>query len=172
MMKNQRGDTLVEVLLATVIISVVIAGAYALTNRATRLNQTSLERTTASNLMRQQLELIRGARSAGANTEVWDAIVNGSGSKVTTVAPVYATCSPTTGSRPFTINPNTNFTNAGDVLTYSGSTAPVNGLYRLWAEAYRPNANSGYVDFHVRVCWEGIGGEVEQRSALVMRLTQ
>lgn len=166
---NQRGDTIIEVLLATVVISIVIAGAYTLTNRATRINQNALERTTVSNIMREQIELIRGARTTGVDTAVWDSIIS---NKKTSTAPNYTACAPTTSSQPFYIDPSLNdFNNSSFVTTFTNSPN-YNGLFRVWVEAYQPASVDDYIDFHVRACWEGIGGEVEQNSALVMRIAE
>jgi hypothetical protein len=44
-------------------------------------------------------------------------------------------------------------------------------IYGIWAETYFDSPlNPDYVDVYVRACWEGIGGEVEQTSAIVLRL--
>lgn len=164
---DQRGDTIIEVLLSTVVISIVIAGAYTLTNRATRINQTALERTTVSNIMREQIELIRGARTAGPETDVWTEV---SGLVSTGGGPDYDNC--TAPSNAFYMSPDLdNYRDDSFVLDYDGSINYGN-FFRVWVEGYQPTAASGYIDFHVRACWEGIGGEEDQRSSLVMRITQ
>ena len=163
---GNKGDTIVEVLLATVVISVVIAGAYALTNRATRINQTALERTNVSNAMREQIELVRGARTAGADTDVWQAI----SARAINSPPDYSTCA--SPSSAFFIDPTLNdYYNSSFVQSYGGAIN-YNGLFRVWIEAFQPSSNSGYIDFHVRSCWEGIGGEHEQNASLVMRIAE
>lgn len=56
---KQRGDTIVEVLVAILIVSLVLAGAFAATNRGTILSQRTDERAYASNLLQWQTELIK-----------------------------------------------------------------------------------------------------------------
>jgi type II secretory pathway pseudopilin PulG len=152
---SQRGDTIIEVLLATVVISVVIAGAYTLTNRATRINQTAFERTIVTNYMQAQIEKARAARIfSSGDSGLWRDVLD----KETSTAPDYSGCNP--GSEAFYIDGDT-------VMGFSGSPN-FDGLYRIWLEAYAPTTD--YIDIHVRACWQGIGGEAEQRSALVMRM--
>lgn len=168
--RRQSGDTIVEVLLATVIISVVVASAYALTNRATRGNQAAIERTAVANLMRQQIELIRGIRSSGYNQNSWLTIL----SRTQTPPPNYSTCDgPTNNNGFFIIDNPPNLQDDTIVQTYSNgppvNDAYPNDLFRIWVEAFRTGTED-FVDFHVRACWTGIGDQGEQRDALVMRL--
>jgi hypothetical protein len=55
----QRGDTLVEVLLAITIVSMVLGGAFALTRQSATTTQRAQERSEAINLAQQQTELLR-----------------------------------------------------------------------------------------------------------------
>jgi Tfp pilus assembly protein PilV len=56
---RERGDTIVEVLIATGIISLVLAGAYVTSNKNTVLMQTSQEREQAQRLIEAQIETLR-----------------------------------------------------------------------------------------------------------------
>jgi prepilin-type N-terminal cleavage/methylation domain-containing protein len=56
---KQRGDTIVEVLIAMAIISLVLAGAYVTSNRNTILMQSSQERQQAQRLVEGQIEMLR-----------------------------------------------------------------------------------------------------------------
>lgn len=55
---NQSGDTIIEVLLALMIIGLVIASAMNLSHRSLRAQQTSQERTEASNVAQSVIEVI------------------------------------------------------------------------------------------------------------------
>lgn len=165
---RQRGDTIVEVLLATVIISAVIAAAYSLTNRATRFNQTSVERTKVANLMREQVELVRGARTAagGGSSSVWDDIMDAASAG----SPVYkddAPCDPTTGTTTFYISTANTFESYDKGNPFQDAHS--SDIFAIWLEAYL-GPSDDYIDVHARACWEGIGGEATQRSAIVLRL--
>ena len=165
--RSQRGDTIVEVLLATVVISIVITGAYVLTNRATRINQTAIERTTATNLVKQQTEFIRGMHTYGRSGTAWGEIEN---NYAVNARPTYTNCQPSGGSRPFKADTTRGYDDAATINDYNfGSDT---GLFKTWAEAYQ--SSNDYVDIHVRVCWEGIGRSGDlgiQRSVSVLRLS-
>lgn len=57
---NQRGDTIVEVLIAIAVISSVLGTSYAIVNRNSKSYQQVSERTEALKLAEDQLEQLRG----------------------------------------------------------------------------------------------------------------
>jgi prepilin-type N-terminal cleavage/methylation domain-containing protein len=59
MLKNQRGDTLIEVLISIAIISTVLGAAYATVSRSFRTGTQSTERGEALRLVENQLELLK-----------------------------------------------------------------------------------------------------------------
>lgn len=61
---SQRGDTIVEVLIAIAVISLVLAGAYATTNRSLLATRAAQERSNALKLVESQLEQIKGMASS------------------------------------------------------------------------------------------------------------
>lgn len=64
--KNQAGDTMVEVLIATGVISAILGGAYTLATSSLRSALIAQERTEAVKLVEGQIELLRfAARSSG-----------------------------------------------------------------------------------------------------------
>lgn len=65
LLSNQRGDTIVEVLIAVGIVTLVLAGAYALTARNTQISQEVQEQAYAQKLVEEQTELLR-ARGVNA----------------------------------------------------------------------------------------------------------
>lgn len=60
---TQRGDTLVEVLIAIAILSFVLASSYAVTSRAIRLGQSARERAQGVAFVSQQAEIIQSYAS-------------------------------------------------------------------------------------------------------------
>lgn len=56
---SQRGDTIVEVLIATGIITLVLASAYAITNRNSLAAQDTQEHMRAARLVESQIEALR-----------------------------------------------------------------------------------------------------------------
>jgi prepilin-type N-terminal cleavage/methylation domain-containing protein len=65
---RQRGDTIVEVLIAIAVISMVLAGAYATTNRSLLATRAAQERSNALKLVETQLEQIKGMSVADPDT--------------------------------------------------------------------------------------------------------
>lgn len=179
-MSHQRGDTLIEVLLATVVISIVIAAAFTLTNRASRGNQAAIERTTVANLMREQVELVRGIRTSGYKTGSWNAIIN---NHTQSASPDYSSWDvsswdvPTNTSKSFFIDPNTaDLQDVNIVKGYNATDCPIpnadaypDDLFCIWVEAHLVGSND-YVDIHVRAYWDGIGDLGPQRESLILRL--
>ena len=58
---SERGDTIIEVLIAIGIVSLVLTSAYVLTNRNVQANQEVQEQAYAQKLIEQQVELLRAA---------------------------------------------------------------------------------------------------------------
>jgi prepilin-type N-terminal cleavage/methylation domain-containing protein len=57
---RERGDTIVEVLIAIAVISLVLGGAYVTTNRSLQATRAAQERSIALKLAESQLERIKG----------------------------------------------------------------------------------------------------------------
>lgn len=69
---GERGDTIVEVLIATAIVSLVLASAYALTNRNVAAIQRAQEQQYAQKLVEQQIELLRADTSPPSGDGCYD----------------------------------------------------------------------------------------------------
>ena len=162
------GDTIVEVLLATVIMSFVVVGAYTLTNRSTRANQTAYEKTIVSNLMREQLETIRSIQAVASSQQAWQDIQTYVQTTGPTPSLPSVDCLPSVDA--FTVD---NTVSDYDDIDLIKDFAPTPNLYQIWVIAYQPPiANSEYIDFHAVACWQGIGGEGLQRTSFVLRLVE
>ena len=180
---NQRGDTLVEVLVATVVLTIVLAGAYAIANRATRINQTSIERTEVANQLNEQAELLRAVRDDhdGTPGSMWSDIVLFAQSS--SVGP--HDCSNPVADNAFYLTTQGGILGEPEVFSRGGSTPlgraddaypDQEDLFDVWIVAdYITNTGSdldNQYEFHVRGCWDGIGGESEQRSEVIFRLRE
>ena len=172
-MANQRGDTIVEVLLATVLLSVVLAGAYTLSNRATNINQTAFERTQATNHMQSQAELIRASRDAfdpveipvtGTQSESWSDIT---GQGQAAVAPLGSDCEDVADLATNRINPF--YVSANTARTVTPGVQQIDDIYYVWSEI-EEGPMTEYWDVHVYACWEALGNDPANRSALTIRL--
>jgi len=73
--QNQAGDTIVEVLIALSVIGLVLAGAYATSSKSLEIVRQAQERTEASKIVENQLEVIRavaGVASDPSTNVIWD----------------------------------------------------------------------------------------------------
>lgn len=64
----QRGDTLVEVLIAIAVVSLVLGGAYVTTNRSLQATRGAQERAVALKLAESQVERLKGLMSTNSAT--------------------------------------------------------------------------------------------------------
>ena len=64
---SQRGDTIVEVLLAMTVLAVVIASAYAISNRAMTTTRKNNERAQATRYAETQLEYVKDSSINDSN---------------------------------------------------------------------------------------------------------
>lgn len=172
----QRGDTLVEVLMSIVILSVIIVGAITMMTRGLQAAQVSLEHTQVSFQANGQIELLHYLRdsylqsSSGTPGTAWLNITN---NYADTNLSTYGNCavSPSKVGRAFFLTRPV----AGDVqvATYNPNVpatfaTPGSGL---WIEATRSSGIAeAYVDFQVRGCWIGPGGSGNQQTISTVRL--
>lgn len=177
MASNQRGDTLVEVLMAIVIMSVVIVGAITMTSRGLGAAQIALEHTQVRTSINSQIELLQYLRDEyvrndqSANAAVWRSIVIDNNQTNSTYN---ETCEVTPGkeSGAFYLS-RTGVTITKQAFNPSLKPAtiaePGTGM---WIEAKKsPNAiQPGYIDFVVRSCWQASGSGGEQRVVTAIRL--
>lgn len=87
-MINQRGDTIVEVLISMLIVSVVLGGAYASSNRSLQTTQSSKERDSALRVAEAQLERLREADLASVPIAPNSFCLNGSAALVNNPNPL------------------------------------------------------------------------------------
>jgi prepilin-type N-terminal cleavage/methylation domain-containing protein len=91
---SQRGDTIVEVLIAMSIISLVLAAAYVTSTRNTTLMQGSQERQQAQRLVESQIEMVRSQGGLNASGDCFIAGVERSpadiGAPCSTVKSTYS----------------------------------------------------------------------------------
>jgi Tfp pilus assembly protein PilV len=178
-MVRERGDTLVEVLIAVTILSAAIVGGLAIMNHGYSLASNAVERTQVQATMEGQLSIIRYARDAyirageqptDAGSRLWD----GMQTYVTTGASSQAVCN---GNTPqpqngFWLRDTLNNLDEASVNNYSGTvaTALATPGQGMWLEARRSGGSLPYIDFYVKACWQGIGNVAQQEARSVLRL--
>lgn len=175
-MYKQRGDTLVEVLMSLVVLSVVIIGAVTLMSRGMQSAQIALEHSQARQEVNRQIELLRYLRdqysvnSASTDGLTWVSVISGSNNAATN----YDGCAVTTAKtgtafyleRPSGVVLRTPFNAALTPTTYATAGRG------LWVEtAPSTGVVPAYVDIVVRACWMAtgsVGGQ--QRTVTAVRL--
>jgi len=127
---RQRGDTIVEVLIAIAVISLVLGGAYVTTNRSLRATRSAQERGNALKLVESQIEQLKGliatnpAGVFGAGVPSPFCVYNN-----TIVDPSTGNCTVNTSGAPTTAEPKFNLaiTRSGNAFTVKNNWLDVGG---------------------------------------------
>lgn len=176
---SQRGDTLIEVLMSIVILSIVIVGAITVMSRGLRASQLAVEHTQVRFQINAQLEMLKYLRDGYISDptstagQTWLALFSGSPLYANTIASNYSetSCVVTSNKDGFYLTQTGGVVN---VNQYNSSLAPATYAMPgqgMWIEMTRSTGISpAYVDILIRGCWAGIGDSAQQRSVTAMRL--
>ena len=177
--QRQSGDTLVEVLMAIVVLSMVIVGAITLMARGLKASQLAVEHTQVRLQINAQAEMLRYLRDAyiadpsSAGAQRWKALFTGTPLYADTTASNYneTACGVTSGKTGFYLTQaagNVDINQFDPGATPSTHAEPGKGL---WIEMTRSTGISpAYVDILFRACWSGIGDSADQQSVTAIRL--
>lgn len=206
--RSEKGDTLIEVLFAITVFSLVVVSGLALMNQGSAASQRALETTLVRQQIDNQAETLRFLhesyvtnyqRGYASNPNLtvngpagqYYAIVNHVNATGATSASALndgaSTCkTPPSGS--FVLNTRTattvtNPTIFKPAITYAqltfDATNPItlSGSEGIWIEAVRSanssdpaQSNSGFIDFHIRGCWDAPGVSVPINLGTIVRL--
>lgn len=176
---RQRGDTLVEVLLAVTVLAAVITATISIMNQGYASAQSSAERAEVQALINGQINVLRAARdeyiraSDAGSTTNWTQItalatqnpvdVDADGCAVGP-NPFYLRQDTADWSTPTALAPE-----AANISSTSASPSPANGI---WIEGYRYTTagKPSYYDFYVKACWAAYGSSASQQLKSVVRL--
>jgi len=202
--RDERGDTIIEVLFAVAVFAMVAVGSMSIMNQGTSTAERSLEITLVRQQMDAQTEAIRyihnayvtafqnnGSAVTGTAAE-WVKMTNKTTGMGADGASAFgqtsgASC-PTTvpGQHPFVLNARTaTVSSAAPVMTAPlnaslppfaqviyNSDSSINSAYGIWVEAV-PSATAngpGFVDFHIRACWDSPGSSAPITLGTIVRL--
>lgn len=179
---QQRGDTIIEVVLAVTIFSMVVMGAMTLMNRGIAMAQRSLEVTLVRQQIDSQAELLRfvheraqADKSGLYATNVWDPIPRVSNPQELIDAD---TC-PTSISGGFVFVPSAGPTQVVTSSLYNGSPATYAKVESGQAEGLsiqlmRVAAHSGggydAYDAYIQACWQSPGLSRPMTIGTIVRL--
>lgn len=171
---RQRGDTLVEVLMSIVILSIVIVGAITMMTRGLIASLVATEHTQSRFQISQQTELLHYLRDGyiqdktSALARAWtNVITNYANNNDST----YGDCAVSLGKNAFYLD---QADLANIVKTYNPMIKPQTSAIAgqgLWVEATNSSgATPAYTDFQVHACWAGPGSSGQQQSITTVRL--
>jgi len=187
----QKGDTLIEVLFAVTVFSLVAVGSLSIMNQGTATAQRSLEITLVRQEIDAQAEALRFIHDSyiAAYPNAISGEASGEWSKIVAnpvpQASAFGTCPQPLPTGAFIINtktaklePNTKLT--ATVPTYSqlryDTSAPtvLTNAEGIWVEAVRsavvPGNSSGSVDFHISACWQSSNQTTPMTLGTIVRL--
>lgn len=198
--RRQAGDTLIEVLFAVTVFSLVVVGSISIMNQGANASERALEITLVRQQIDAQAESLRflhdsyvsayspGATSYTGPAAEWAAmlakvIANGQTS-ATSFGSLSSTC-PTPPQGSFIINSNSATFLSGNSVSLAPASSYAQVDYTtnpitaggIWIEAIRAatssdvtQANAGYIDFHIMACWPVAGSTVPATIATIVRL--
>lgn len=143
---HQRGDTIVEVLIAITVVSMILGGAYVTTNRSLLASRDAQERGTALKLVESQIEQLKG-------------IVATSPDNIFTTAPSSYCIS------------NTNQVSAANsancAVNESGAPTATEPVYHLSISRV---TNNGFNTFTITNTWTNVRGDTTNKVQMEYRL--
>lgn len=192
-----RGDTLIEVLFAVSVFSMVIVGSLAIMNQGTAASQRSLDITLVRQQVDAQAETLRFMHDSYVNlyqpsltfnttdpttspAEEWYEMrtdIRAVAATQTSDFSVGDTCPSTHPTGSFILDPrNVIYYKAATSLqvapTFAQTSYGPNDTFiagqGIWIEALQ--SSSGYVDFHIRACWDSQGLNVPMTIGTIVRL--
>jgi type II secretory pathway pseudopilin PulG len=192
---RQRGDTIIEVMLAFTVFAMLAVGAIAVMNRGTASSQDTLETTQVRQEIDNQAEMLRYLHQAYLSDPNATDGLAGEFNDIMALAQDSVNASEfgaeCTDSLPeanqdhrFALNTsngslidggNINPINAQDVtLPYARVVNEDGGAsYGLWVEPVLSNSGDSvarYVDFHIRACWESASSAPQRTLGTIVRL--
>lgn len=160
---NQKGDTLIEVMIATVIVGLILTTAYVLSTKAFQLGQSAKERSQAAQLLQEQAEGLRSLR----DNQPWSSFIG----QFTSIPQqdgfyvyhVKKTQNPD-GTITWSIAP-------GELADAHSNDPDVQSLPYKVAVRSKITDSGNKLESRIEVNWDRFGGGVPESTSLLMKLT-
>lgn len=174
---NQRGDTIVEVILAMAMLAFVLFSSWAITNRASQLSLAARQRVVMVNQLREQAELLKSYKLS--DVVVFNAIEKVGISALSDnpckdIDMYKSDAEQVTGKldKAFNLVIKTEVDGTKSLHTESGSkSVGDDSSQRIWIQKEVKDPRSGYSDFYVRGCWVTTGGTQKlDNSQFIVRI--
>lgn len=195
---QERGDTIIEVVFAFIIFSMVAIGSLAIMNQGIATGERALEVDLVRNEVNAQAEALRFIHEArvasptSSSAATWSRLVssNGEGLAQEGASP-YAELTadgdcklPGDSYRPFIVNARTaqiwdgELEVEGTLPPYSqvvyneASPTVIDAAYGIWVESVPSSVPlvKRFVDFHIRACWPSPGSAKPMTIGTIVRL--
>ena len=191
---RQQGDTLIEVILAITVFSIIIVASITMMNQGVATSQRALEITLARQAMDSQADALRFLQASYVQNYYSGVTYNTTDGDSSPAEEYYkaiqqsdntasalgsTSCdAPPSGSFVVNIKTAEVVTDSGiftDPTTYAQqqySDASLTASEGLWIEGVRAasSSNAGYVDFHIRACWYTAGSSQPMNLGTIVRL--
>ncbi len=195
---HERGDTIIEVLFAVTVFSMIAIGGLSLMNKGTAMAQRALEIGLVREQMDAQADALRYLNHAyiadygkrGEATDMWNKVVVShavdEAEEFSSIAEGTKCILPTPAGKPFALDVtkldgSPLLAPVPDVVTYAkvrydSSTPRAEGI---WIQAVRSKTKigssdgherPGFYDFHIRACWQTPGQSRPVTLGTIVRL--
>lgn len=164
---KQKGDTIIEVILAMALITLVLFTAWGITNRATQLSLAARKRIVMVNQLKQQAEIIRGWRDSGIEPNIFRDQIDVNGLKLSSVE---GNACEIKANRQKPFHAVLLDDGSGFKVEPGVQDTAADGTSEVWVQM-KDSPDGKYVDFYLSACWQS-GGSVQrdENSQLFMRL--
>lgn len=177
LMRRDRGDTIVEVMVAFAVFTLVAVGAIVVMNRGVAMTERSLEITLVRQQIDAQAEILRYARDT--NSPAWTAIranlatasgeecpIRGNAITPPAEAFIASVNGGTVGYTRFSTTPG-RFLQPTTYSQFTLGATPQS--FGLWVMPVRVGTSNSY-DMHIRACWYAPGETVPTTLGTIVRL--
>lgn len=175
-LRNQYGDSIVEVILAIAALTMVIFLAWSVTNRASQISLAARQRTVMVDELRQQAEIIKSKYAAAAKSNTLNEWFE-KPDNVPAAINEYPNSDPCINkeeANPSKPNPGASAFYFDDSVSLANGVKQVNNYDDafVWVQRIEP-AGATYADFLVRGCWQSLGGnQHDENSQFIVRLNK
>lgn len=197
---HSRGDTIIEVLFAITIFSLIVVGSLSIMNQGSATAQRSLEISLVRNEIDAQAEALRflnasyvAAYQLGASDCSSTLLLSNTPANewheihcavTTTGVSTFGVCPSQVPNNSFIIDTKTATMLDSTKIKFTAATTFSQVRYDnpivaegIWIEAVKPNIvpgnnqdNASYIDFHIRACWDNPGQSVPLTLGTIVRL--
>lgn len=187
---RQEGDTIIEVIMAFAVFSMLAIGSIMLMNQGTQAAQLALEITQTQKTIASQEESLKFLRDSyaadpdneeGAAATLRDIVQNRLVSTPSTFGDEACLQNIPASGRSFAVNPSDAMGGLVSPTAMTDATAPsfpkidedTGQAYGIWVEAVQgntPATQPGYIDFHIRACWLRPNGAGAATTGTIVRL--